>query len=1786
MRVRNSDQDYLTTKSRPSRWFGRWTSGIVVLLTFCLLATVAGTMPAAAIPSVADDQTDSDPLTQSNLPNGVLQGFELGKTFTYEIATYSDAITTSRLEDALSSRERVETTATVELTGLSFNGANHEWMNFRVTGGQITTARVSDITEYSGGKNQWDRMPAQYRSPPLSFDELPSVQFRQGAFGKIVEIRRPAGLTTAESNLIEGLLGEFSFQLGTSTSFSTYENDRYGLNAINYRNLPIVNTGSSFRESSPGRSANRLFPTNNANEWEFESRSSQRFRGVPSTRPDGHWRARHVYLADDGLLLAVSRTDSRRTAEHLPQTGLPGKPVILSDEPMVDLKLRSDTAIGLRSISTTLSSTMAKYQQDALNGTTGRLNLETREAQNEDLWTAAQANVVTNAITRLVAEPRHPDVTRDLVRALRAGPNAAEEIAAVVYANAAADHVDAALRGLIVGADWTMESQEELATIIESPAVADEHKLKIAVSSMTMSQPQPVFVNALVDHALDTKTHPMVLRATGGVLRNADSATRASAISRIESHKASTSGDRRAAVDDAIRNASANTNNNDSARSSRLQLPDFRADFGDDYLTPDGNFGMTWNATIEMLTEDVETVSYRAEAEADLVLFGASDEIVEARFLSDSLNRVHEITDETKDKWYNALDLPGEGGQSGFVYREASIYVEVLGMVLIDRDFEFPCGWGLSGDFLVKEDGDRILEIDRYFWQSAPIFGPFAQVYVEGEIGGAVLLPYEFGLEVCEPGADTLYFDPSVNLSTSASDGAESVPASHIASVAATLSPTVETSGRIEAGLSIFWVIGGGFGLRGPIVEAAVPAMASGSVMWVGEAEAAAVDWTDKGLKFQLCYDIDATADFLDPVELYANAGYVGPDLGQLAESEGLDFLSGVGDWLEDALNWDGVISYDVVEDLVGVGNTDWQNLQADLINSACVPRPPLTPIIIDNTTPEPNNSEVIRSPRNLNGRWVRADILSANQLCIELGYPGGSESFTAFTESFPSLFTEGYVNGSWMGFGPTTDYIASIECAGQLSGAGDVSASAPSFQVDGQAVGSSTPSVDGDQTVTVSFTVTNTSDTVVFFPLDGDSWTNNFPIDEGIAGCSPGASMGDVGVFSDDDDGALSLMLAPGADIVCAQTATIPADAAAQIGVVDFVIRGVDGDGNAVIESGSATFTITGNGSSQDDSGFSLQADVNNRSVQPNGTVRDLTVGDTVSYTLVVQNDTANALSWSAGIAQRNGISNVSALSCNPSTNYALIGNQYSVCTGTFVINSDGYILLSVTGGGETQTFRINLDSDPAPPDAPAGLEITAISANGEEGSLTEPNLIGHGQINEIVLTISNTGGTDLNFSFPGNILFEHTDATYLYDPIECNDARSPASTVIPAGGSIDCVVDVWLYDDASDDLLTVTVQSGNLADTADIELTSNDRPTALIIMGDSFASGEGGRWEGNSPIDTGDSDGTDRAAYVDDALQWRYDTGPIYGNTDAYDPPLIGGGDAPTDNICHRSDIGDESHGGITDIRVNLACSGAVTADVRDDTFLTVYNQNQDRSSQVTRLRDQLRSNDVRMIVLSIGGNDLEFADMIKTCMEAYVLAVGASTPCRETEDAALRARMGQAMANLDATIKNIALAMEEGGDRNYRLVLQGNPSPIPRASEFRYSFVLDRINVGGCPFTDTDATWARDVVTPLIGSNMRAVAEANDIEFMDLGDLLQGREICSQTTAHGPGADAEWARFLNLGIASAGDKEESIHPNAFGQRAVAACIRAVFTSEPGNYKCDNRPGFGPNWINLTPN
>jgi lysophospholipase L1-like esterase len=350
---------------------------------------------------------------------------------------------------------------------------------------------------------------------------------------------------------------------------------------------------------------------------------------------------------------------------------------------------------------------------------------------------------------------------------------------------------------------------------------------------------------------------------------------------------------------------------------------------------------------------------------------------------------------------------------------------------------------------------------------------------------------------------------------------------------------------------------------------------------------------------------------------------------------------------------------------------------------------------------------------------------------------------------------------------------------------------------------------------------------------------------------------------------------------------------------------------------------------------------------------------------------------------------------------------------------------------------------------------------------------------------------------------------------------------------------------------------------------------PNAVVVsMGDSYISGEGGRWAGNSVDPAPGNDGTDRAC-VPAGPTCQVDKSRVY----------VGGSDA---NGCHRSDVAEVLSAGFPDAQgVNIACSGAVTKNLfRSSNGGVGQNGEPPEADQLLPIAQADR---VKMIVVSIGGNDLGFASIVAACLQAYETRQG---PCNTTQQPLIEQKTAQAQANVEKAIDEIRAVMTQAGyaATDYRLVLQTYSSVIPRASEARYPQDGPQRTAFGCPFYDDDMTWARDEGAPEIGAMVKRAAAARGVEVLDLVDTLQGHEICSKSTAEStptsqPGpAGSEWGRFVGASTVQQGDLQEAFHPNAYAQQAFGACLAKLYAQAPGSFACNGAAGAGVTATTLT--
>lgn len=298
--------------------------------------------------------------------------------------------------------------------------------------------------------------------------------------------------------------------------------------------------------------------------------------------------------------------------------------------------------------------------------------------------------------------------------------------------------------------------------------------------------------------------------------------------------------------------------------------------------------------------------------------------------------------------------------------------------------------------------------------------------------------------------------------------------------------------------------------------------------------------------------------------------------------------------------------------------------------------------------------------------------------------------------------------------------------------------------------------------------------------------------------------------------------------------------------------------------------------------------------------------------------------------------------------------------------------------------------------------------------------------------------------------------------------------------------------------------------------EAAPDTRPTAVVAIGDSVASGEGaGSYEAGTRGENG--------------------------------------------NYCHRSPQAYVHHLGLADQSVNLACSGADSGQVGFGTE-TQYGE----TSQAQRLVEVATRLRVTAVFVQLGANDdAALVDSLGACIRAYVLRL--EPPCRRELEPLLAQRMAATTDKVSAALRDVREAMRRAGytDDEYELIL---PSYSSAVTEDTIGGIPGGI---GCPYRERDAEWGRTVLFPALSGALADAADRSGARFVDMARASEGFEACSHRD---PGR--EWQRRLTVspealvsgGLDAVGVHlfQESFHPSATGHAAFAPCL-AEFARSP---------------------
>ena len=277
------------------------------------------------------------------------------------------------------------------------------------------------------------------------------------------------------------------------------------------------------------------------------------------------------------------------------------------------------------------------------------------------------------------------------------------------------------------------------------------------------------------------------------------------------------------------------------------------------------------------------------------------------------------------------------------------------------------------------------------------------------------------------------------------------------------------------------------------------------------------------------------------------------------------------------------------------------------------------------------------------------------------------------------------------------------------------------------------------------------------------------------------------------------------------------------------------------------------------------------------------------------------------------------------------------------------------------------------------------------------------------------------------------------------------------------------------------------------------------MVTVGDSYISGEAGRWAGSSNDSTSYADALGPTAYFDNAS-----------------------GTGEQIARCHRSKSAEAYVGGGVN-GLNLACSGARTSTFWDsnDRFkpgLDFYDDGAGHIGQAKALQQFAAGNNVRMVVVSIGGNDFNFASIVQTCVTNFLTSPtwwkdychddsSVSSNFTSSNVSTVRSRIAPAYQNVRTAMRNAGYS-----DGSWTMLVQNYPSPLPRSNGIRYAESgYTRQDTGGCGFWNADLDWANDTALPTINSSVVgaiSTAGITNSKTLDLATAFNGRRLCEST------------------------------------------------------------------------
>lgn len=260
---------------------------------------------------------------------------------------------------------------------------------------------------------------------------------------------------------------------------------------------------------------------------------------------------------------------------------------------------------------------------------------------------------------------------------------------------------------------------------------------------------------------------------------------------------------------------------------------------------------------------------------------------------------------------------------------------------------------------------------------------------------------------------------------------------------------------------------------------------------------------------------------------------------------------------------------------------------------------------------------------------------------------------------------------------------------------------------------------------------------------------------------------------------------------------------------------------------------------------------------------------------------------------------------------------------------------------------------------------------------------------------------------------------------------------------------------------------------------------------------------------------------------------------------PEYEPGTDVADVNMCHRSFDAYAHRLHQTEPLVGgrltfVACSGAVIDDLYD-TNGEPSGPPWNEGAQMERL-----GGDTTLVTIGIGGNDMQFAKILETCIVRWATQKIGSRPCSETEEATFQ----QLLTSLtepgpDSELSRLQTTYEDVRAR----------APRARVLALGYPRFFTPAGDESCGGTRlVDQLWINEKIR-LFNERIAENVQAAGMEFVDTFTVGAGHELCSGSATE----------FMNR-VVLPPHKMHSYHPNNFGHELLAGRVGSVLREGTG--------------------